>query len=385
MPRAVIVGAGIGGLTAAIALKRRGWDVAVYERAPELREVGAGITLWTNAVKVLRKLGVGEGVESVAAPFKRSEMRTWRGRILIATDFERLNEKLGAPSIGIHRADLQSQLADALGREHITLGTTCVAYTQDEKTATALFAEGDEGRGQILVGADGIKSLVRNQLLGPEPPRYAGYTAWRGVGLIDRPEIPLGVNVLAIGRGSQVGMLPIGGGRTYWFATANVPAGEQPGPGGHKADLLARFADWWPAFPAAVEATPASAIVRNDIVDRPPVRKWTDGRVTLLGDSAHPTTPNLGQGACQAIESAFVLAEKLAQAESAPAGLLAYERARFDRTAMITKESWKLGRMLATENRLKCWLRDRMLGLLGGLSVKRIEKVIGVDVSDGCE
>lgn len=380
MPRAVVVGAGIGGLTAAIALKQTGWDVEVYERAAELREVGAGITLWTNAVRVLRQLGVGEAIEGMAAPIRLSEARSWRGRLLMRTDFSYLNEKLGAPTIGIHRADLQARLADHLGRDLIHFGTTCVAYMTDEKGANALFAEGDDVRGQILVGADGIKSLVRNQLLGPEPLRYAGYTAWRGVGLIDRPEVPLGVTVLAMGRGSQVGMLPIGGGRTYWFATANVPAGGEDAAGGHKAELLRRFGDWYPAIPAVIDATPESAILRNDIVDRPPVRRWTDGRVVLLGDAAHPTTPNMGQGACMAIESALVLAKCLRAAETPEAGLSAYEQARFDRTAMITNQSWKLGKVFAYENPLACWFRDRLFGLAGGLAVKQTEKVIGVEV-----
>lgn len=380
MPRAVIVGAGIGGLTAAIALKQTGWDVSVHERAQELREVGAGITLWANAVKVLRKLGVGEAIESASATIRQTEIRTWRGKLLLGSDFDEVNRKLNAPTIGIHRADLQSKLADALGREHINLGMTCVSYVHDEKGATALFAEGDEVRGQLLLGADGIQSLVRNQLLGNEPPRYAGYTAWRGVGLINRPEVPLGVTLLALGRGSQVGMLPIGAGRTYWFATANVPAGEAAGPGGHKADLLKRFGDWYPAFPAAIDATPDEAILRNDIIDRPPVRTWTDGRVTLLGDAAHPTTPNLGQGACQAIESAYVLAKCLREADDVPSGLLAYERARFDRTAQITNESWKLGKILAYENPLKCWLRDRLLSLMGSHARKQTEKLISVEV-----
>lgn len=383
MPRAVVIGAGIGGLSAAIALKRTGWDVAVYERAPELREVGAGISLWTNAVKVLRKMGVAEPIEVAAAPMAHSEMRSWRGRLLLATDFREIHRKLGAPSIGIHRADLQAKLADALGREHIHLGMTCVSYTQDEKGVNALFAEGDEVRGHILVGADGIKSLVRNQLLGPEPLRYAGYTAWRGVGMIGCLEVPLGMTVLVMGRGSQAGLLPIGGGRTYWFATANVPAGQTAGPGGHKADLMARFQDWYPPIPAVIDATDESAILRNDIVDRPPVRKWTDGRVTLLGDAAHPTTPNLGQGACQAIESAWVLAKSLANAETAPAGLLAYEQARFDRTAEITNQSWWMGKLFAYENPVTCWLRNRLLGLagiFGGFTLKQTEKIIGVEV-----
>lgn len=380
MPRAVIVGAGIGGLTAAIALKQIGWDVAVYERALELREVGAGITLWTNAVKVLRKLGVGEAIEAASAPIRLSEVRSWRGRLLMQTDFGYLSKKLGAPTIGIHRAELLAKLADHLGRDHITLGTTCVSYATDENGANALFAEGDDVRGQILVGADGIKSLVRQQMLGPEPLRYAGYTAWRGVGLIDRPEVPLGVTLLAMGRGSQAGLLPISGGRTYWFATANVPAGGEGAPGGHQAELLKRFGNWYAAIPAVIEATPENAVIRNDIFDRPPVRRWTDGRVALLGDAAHPTTPNMGQGACMAIESAFVLAKCLRAAETPDAGLRAYEEARFDRTAMITNQSWKFGKIFAYENPVKCWLRDRLSALLGGLAVKQTERVIGVEM-----
>jgi len=380
MPRAIIIGAGIGGLTAAIALRQAGWDASVYERASELREVGAGITLWTNAVKVLRKLGVAEPIEAVASTIRKSELRTWRGKLLVATDFSNLDTKLGAPTIAIHRAVLQAKLADALGREHIHLGMMCIAFNQDEKGASALFAEGDEIRGQILVAADGIKSLVRNQLIGAAPLRYAGYTAWRGVGLVDRPEVPTGLTVVATGRGSQFGMLPISDGHTYWFATANVPAGGEDGAAGHKAELLKRFGDWWPAVPAVIDATAERAIIRNDIVDRVPVRNWTDGRVTLLGDAAHPTTPNLGQGACQAIESAYVLAQSLKHAESAPEGLLAYEKARFDRTAHIAKHSWKIGKMFAYESPFKCWFRNRALALSGGYSRRFTEKIIGFEV-----
>src|SRR5262245_39201847 len=379
MPRAVIIGAGIGGLTAGIALKQTGWEMAVFERAPVLSEVGAGITLWTNAVKVLQKLDVWKSMEEDASVIGSSEVRTWWGKVLMEMDFGSLNKKLGAPTIGIHRADLQSKLADALGREHIHLGATCVGYSQDATSATAKFADGREERGDLLIGADGIKSAIRAQMLGDEPLRYAGYTAWRGVGLIDRPEVPLGVTLLAMGRGSQVGILPIGRGRTYWFATANVPAGESDPPGGHKPPLLKRFGDWWPAIPAALEATPESGIIRNDIFDRKPVRKWSDGRVTLLGDAAHPTTPNMGQGACQAIESGFVLSKCLKSIAEVPSALLAYQDARFDRTAMITNRSWSFGKIFAYENRLKCWARNAFFRLFGDLSVKSTEKLIGYE------
>lgn len=379
MPRAVVVGGGIGGLAAGVALRRVGWNVAVFERAPELREAGAGITLWTNAVKVLRRIGAGPAVEAVAHPIARSEVRDWRGRLVNAIDFGAMSGRLGAPTVGVHRADLQAALADVLGRDHLRLGKECVGYERDAAGVTARFADGSTERGDVLIGADGLKSAVRRQLLGDEPPRYAGYTAWRGVGVIDRPELPLGLTILAMGRGSQVGALPIGRGRTYWFATANVPAGGD-GPGGHKAELLKRFGDWWPAVPAVIEATRAEAILRNDIVDRPPVRRWTDGRVALLGDAAHPTTPNMGQGACQAIESAAVLARHLEHATDIPAALTAYAESRFTRTAMITNRSWTYGKVFALEAGWACWLRDRLSGLLGGLAVRDTEKLIGAEV-----
>jgi 2-polyprenyl-6-methoxyphenol hydroxylase-like FAD-dependent oxidoreductase len=377
-PRVLVIGGGIGGLTAAIALNRAGIPAAVYERAPELREVGAGITLWTNALKVLRKLGAGPAVEAKSTPLQQSEIRTWRGGLLSAMDLSELEAKYAAPTVGIHRGDLQAALADHLGREHITLGAACVGFTQTADGVTARFADGREARGEFLIGADGLNSAVRTQLLGPQKPRYAGYTAWRGVGHIDRPEVPVGKTLLAMGRGSQVGYLPIGGGRTYWFATANTPPGGTDGPKGAKAVLLERFADWYAPIPAVIDATPDAAILRNDIIDRPPVTNWTDGRVTLLGDAAHPTTPNLGQGACMAIESAWVLAGCL-KADGVN-GLKAYQKKRFARTAEVTTRSWSLGKMMAVEGRFGCWVRDRLMGLFRGEGVKLVHRLAGTEV-----
>lgn len=377
-PRVLVIGGGIGGLTAAIALNRAGIPTAVYERAPELREVGAGITIWTNALKVLRKLGVGPAVEAKSTPLRQSELRAWRGQVLSEMDLSDLNARFGAPTVGIHRADLQAALADHLGREHIILGAACVGYTQDANGVTVRFADGREVRGEFLIGADGLNSAVRTQLLGPQKPRYAGYTAWRGVGHIDRPEVPVGMTMIALGRGSQVGYLPIGGGRTYWFATANMSAGGSDGPVGAKAALLARFRDWYAPIPAVIEATPDAAIIRNDICDRPPVTNWTDGRVSLLGDAAHPTTPNLGQGACMAIESAWVLAECL-KADRVN-GLKAYQQKRFARTAEITNRSWSLGKMFAVESGLGCWFRDRMFKMFRGEGTKLASRLAGTEV-----
>jgi 2-polyprenyl-6-methoxyphenol hydroxylase-like FAD-dependent oxidoreductase len=374
--RAVIVGGGIGGLTAALALRRVGWNPVVFERAPELREVGAGITLWSNAVKVLRQLGVAEKVEELATPLRKSEVRRWDGKLLTDLDLGQLSDRAGAPTIGVHRADLQRALADAVGPESLTLGAPCVGFRQDANGIFVRLSDGREEKGDLLIGADGLRSVVRSQLLGPEKPRYAGYTAWRGVAVADRPEVPTGATLLALGRGSQVGYLPIGGGRTYWFATANVPEGWTDTASRTKSVLVEFFADWYPPIPGVIAATEESAILRNDIHDRPPVRTWGTGRVTLLGDAAHPTTPNLGQGGCMAIEDAPVLARCLAEATDIPAALREYERLRYERTAMVTRASWRLGKLFALEGLLSCWLRDTAIAAFPAMAARRTERLI---------
>ena len=378
--RPILIGGGIGGLTAAIALQRHGIDCTVYERAPELREVGAGITLWTNATHVLHRLGIGDRLEAVATPLRHSELRSWRGRLLSEMDLGQLLVKFGHPTVGIHRADLQAVLADYFGRDRIVLGADCVGFHQDATGVTARFADGREARGDVLIGTDGIKSAVRHQVVGPEPFRYRGCVAWRGVGIIDRPEVPLGTSLVAVGPRKHFGYLPIGGGRTYWFATDNQPAGGSDTPGQTKAHLLRLFGDWYRPIPAVIDATDESAILRGDIIDRKPITRWGEGRVTLLGDAAHPTTPFLGQGACMAIESASVLADCLKAAYDPISGLREYERKRFARTAEITNTSWTLGRLFTLDSRFLNWGRDRLIGNLPGGGAGFTERLVRTEV-----
>ncbi|MGL6094357.1 MAG: FAD-dependent monooxygenase, partial [Fimbriiglobus sp.] len=237
----------------------------------------------------------------------------------------------------------------------------CIGYTVDRDGITVRFADGRVQQGDILIGADGLRSVVRGQVIGVHKPRYAGSTSWQGVGFVDRPEVPTGTTLLAVGRGSQFGYLPIGGGRVCWFATANCPPNMYDPPGTAKPNLLKRFADWYPPIPAVLEATDADAISRSDVLDRPPVAPWGFGRVTLLGDAAHPTTPNLGQGAGMAIEDAAVLARCLGAASVPIGGLRAYEAARFERTAFVTNRSWKVGRSFGLESEFWCRLRNAWL------------------------
>lgn len=226
------------------------------------------------------------------------------------------------------------------------------------------FANGHTDEADVVVGADGIHSVVRAAVLGPEVPRYSGYTCWRGI--CQRPaSIEPGYVAEWWGRGKRVGITTLPDDRVYWWATKNAP------PNGREADdrafLIAEFRDWAEPAPTLFATTPADRIFRNDILDRPPARKWSKGRVGVIGDAAHPTTPNLGQGGCMAIEDAVVLARCLATASDPARGLEAFAAERRPRTTAITRESWKFGRLGQTEGRLTCWLRDAAIGLLAGL------------------
>ena len=331
--RALIVGAGIGGLAAAVALRRVGIETLVIEQVAEIREVGAGLSLWSNAVNALRELGVEASVLASASVIERNESRTRSGRLIAHNDLAEISRIAGAPCICVHRGVLQRILLDALPPGSVRTHARCSGFDN----STAVLDSGERIAADILIGADGISSVIRARLHGSEPPRYAGYTCWRGICqdsgvLADRSAL------LAIGSGTQFGVWPCGAGQLYWFLTKNAPEGTRQ----TKADAVALCRDWAAPAPSIVEATPEEAIVQNDIVDRRPLQWWGRG-ATLLGDAAHAATPNLGQGACQALEDAVVLAHCLGSVRPIDAALRDYERLRIARTTTIVRDSCAAG------------------------------------------
>jgi 2-polyprenyl-6-methoxyphenol hydroxylase-like FAD-dependent oxidoreductase len=279
---------------------------------------------------------------------------------------------VGVPSAAVHRADLQELLLRRLGRQNVRLGAECSGFEQDDEGVDVLFADGSRERGDLLIGADGLRSTVRAALFGPEEPRYAGYTAWRAVVRPGRSLLPWGSAFESWGRGARFGCARIGGGRVHWFATKNAPEGERDGlpgsPSGPKASLTELFGGWHHPVPALIAETDEGAIRRDDIYDREPLAaSWGRGRVTLLGDAAHPSTPNLGQGACQAIEDAGALSRCLGGTgnTTAPDGVASalrrYEDLRRERTAWIVRRSRAIGRIGQMENALLCGLRNAAL------------------------
>jgi 2-polyprenyl-6-methoxyphenol hydroxylase-like FAD-dependent oxidoreductase len=355
--KAIIIGGGIGGVTAGIALQRTGFNVTVFERAEELREVGSGLPLWTNALRAFQKIGLEHVLETLGATVTAGSISTWRGDTLVDLRTEELLKRLGTINAVVHRAELLALLLETLGADKVQLGATCVGFTQDATGVCARFADGREVRGDVLIGADGLHSVIRAQLFGASKPRYAGYMCYRGLAHITRTEL----ETWAWGKGYQFGVTPMSKGRAYWFAQFYTPEDAQDKAGGRKREMLDFFQDWHDPIPAVIEATAEEDILRNPIYENEPLRQWSHGHVTLLGDAAHTMTPNLGQGACQAIEDAVELAECLKAEQDIVSALKQYEKRRVRRTNRIRLMARLVGQVVQWENPTACRIRNAFI------------------------
>jgi salicylate hydroxylase len=343
MTRVAIIGGGIGGLTAANALRRAGVEVSVYEAAAELKEIGAGVALHANAMRVLRFIGVEEAVRKVAG---RTEYAVTRdgitGRTISKTSRARQVELMGIEPATVHRADLLDVLAAALPEGIASLGKRCVSVESGGTSAVARFADGTDAEADVIIGADGIHSAVRTSLFGPDAPRFTGKICYRSV--IPTAAVRAGVlSDVAADNGQWLGphgtivLYPLRGEELI-----NVVAHYDDDTYRHeswvteceRAEVLDRYAGWHESLLRLFEA--GQTWYKWALYDRDPIPAWTSGRVSLLGDAAHPMLPYLGQGACQALEDGAVLANALSARPSDPvAALAAYERTRRPRASAV--------------------------------------------------
>lgn len=328
--RILIAGAGIGGLTAGIALKQAGFNVRLFEQSAHQREAGAGLWLWQNAMRALDSIGVGDAVRDAGVRNAHGGVRTWRGDVLV----ERVPANPAYESVALLRADLQAALSNALDSDDIQYGASAVEFEQDSNGVTLRLASGEEICGDILIGADGIYSTIGTQLFGPRQLRYAGFTAWRGVTRLPHSRIPTGV---LWGNGARFGFMPVRDGQVNWFAGRRIAANSPDA--GRKEELLRMYQGWAEPIEVAIAGTDEAAILRHDIYTAPPLSIWSRGRVTLLGDAAHSMTPSIGQGACQAIEDAVVLADKLRGNANPAEALQDYETTRKQRAYAVAHYS----------------------------------------------
>lgn len=341
--KVTVIGAGIGGLTAGIALKQAGYDVTVYERVSKLRPAGAGISLWSNGVKVLNRLGLGHEIASIGGEMNRMEYRSHRDESLSNVDLQPLFGTVGQRPYPVARTDLQNMLLKAFGPQDVHLGMKCVAVEQTDENATAIFEDGSRVTSDLIVAADGIHSIVRKHILGKALSlRYAGYVNWNGL-VPANPALCEADNwVLYVGEGKRASMMPVGGDRFYYFFGVPIPIGSSTEPADRRAELANHFAGWPKPVQALIETLDPMASNRLEISDIDPPERLTKGRIALLGDSAHATTPTLGQGGCQAMEDALVLAQFLMTTNISVADALArYEKSRKSRTAQLVLKARK--------------------------------------------
>jgi 2-polyprenyl-6-methoxyphenol hydroxylase-like FAD-dependent oxidoreductase len=375
--RALVVGGGIGGLCTARALSQAGYEPLVFEKATALEhvQVGGAIHVWHNGMRGLQKLGFGEQLERATGPAAKvavAEMRNWRGRLITSWSPAQTERELGAATVGVLRPDLHRILEGNTEAGIVRLGKKCVGFSEDGSSVTARFADGSEEKGDVLIGADGLRSAIRAALKGDEPPRYAGYASCQAVAPYPVDDtVPIGLFRVVWGRGARFLFYRLGAEHVYWEGIFATEAGRTDPPGGKKRGVLDRFAGWDSPVEAILAATAEEAIFRADIYDRPTLKTWGRGRVTLLGDAAHAMTNAVGQGANQTIEDAVVLGKLLAGKADVPSALRAYETSRIGRTTEVHKLASTLSSMSLWDNPLVCAVRDRMLTVMFAMVGKR--------------
>ncbi|HEX7772405.1 MAG TPA: FAD-dependent monooxygenase [Pyrinomonadaceae bacterium] len=363
MVQIAIIGGGIGGLTAALTLQQSGFQAEVFEQAPELLEVGSAIAIWSNAMRVLQHVQLAEKIFKCAGVVNELRWMDQNGfllnRVSIAND--------ETPAVALHRSDLQRTLRQALPQSIIHLGHALVAHQQHGDKMIATFANGNSIESDFLIGADGVHSRVRAQFINDGEPVNRGYTIWRGTSPIIPEAIPPGIGMELYGRGKRFGIGPVGLGRTGWWAAANTDNTDQ------FTDL---FAGWYTPVMELIEATPPSTILKTGATDRDPNKRWGAGRMTLLGDAIHPTTPNLGQGGCQAMEDALVLTRCFENYGATEKALRTYEHLRHRRTAILTRISRYYGRVGQLENMWARTLRRMPLSLAPEPLAQRLMQIV---------
>lgn len=339
--RFLVVGAGIAGLATAVALHRNGHDVQVLEQRTDLG-AGTAITIWPNALAALDEIGAGDGVRDAGGRVTAGAIRWRSGRWLRRPAGQRMVTALGEPLVVVRRSTLTDLLRGSLPTGAVTTGAAVTTVTVTGSRVQVTLADGHVAEADAVIGADGIGSVVARTLNGPLPSRYVGYTAWRGIA-----GVPLDPEVAGetLGPGVQVGHVPLDSDHTYWFATERTAEGGRA-PEGEHAHLARLLSGWAAPIPELLAATAPQHLLRNDLYDRARARHWCRGPVVIVGDAAHPMRPHLGQGGCQGIEDAAVLARCVAQAPNLPRAFASFAEFRRRRVRGVVREAEAIGRVL---------------------------------------
>ncbi len=376
-----IIGGGIAGLTAAIALNKAGFKTSIFEASKNHGVAGAGLALAANAIMAFDRLGIKDDIIKKGRLLSAFTIFDQKGNTITKTNSARLSKKYGADNFTIHRHDLHQVLLSKIDPNTLFTDKKVINFEQIKNAIRLTFSDGTEHTTSFLVAADGIHSVIRQKLIPHSTPRYSGYTCWRAV--IESPDLVINESSESWGTTGRFGIVPLADNKIYWFACINAEANNSTFKNYTTKDLLNHFIDFHDPIPAILKASKDEDLIWNDIIDLKPIDHYAFENIVLIGDSAHATTPNMGQGACQAIEDAVILADDMDRNISIEAAFKNFEKRRLNRTHYITNTSWKIGKIAQLEHPLLISLRNFAFRKLPSrIQEKQIEKLYEVDLGN---
>ncbi|MFD2906851.1 FAD-dependent monooxygenase [Sphingobacterium anhuiense] len=378
MKRFTIIGGGVAGLTAAIGLNKIGIQATIFESAKALKGIGAGFGLAANAIQALEYLELKAGVIPLGHYLENYNILDKQGRILAAPETKTISNKYEQDNFAIHRADLHQFLLAQIEHENLHLGKRALKIEYQDGGIDIFFEDGTIHQTDYLIIADGVNSRLRQQLIPCSAPRYAGYTCWRAT--IDNANINLSTGSETWGNKGRFGMTPLVGNKIYWYACINSPAHNKVFSRYTIKDLQQNFTSYHDPITSILAETNDQQLIWNDIIDIKPLKNLAFGNILFIGDAGHATTPNMGQGACQAIEDVAVLIDELKKTTDVALAFQIFEKRRLKRTRYITETSWSIGKVAQWENPISIIIRDTLMRILPEeVKQYKLKKLLSVD------
>lgn len=368
-----IVGGGIGGLTTAIAFEKLGQSVTVFEASPSIKPVGAGLGLGGNAVGAFKVLGIEKAVIAKGRLLQNFPILDQNGKVISNVNSGKIKSRFSIENFSIHRANLHAVLMEHIKHSEIQQNKRLAKITQSGSAYRLEFEDNSHAMADIVIGADGVHSRTRSYVNPTSKIRYAGYVCWRAV---TESAIEIESGFETWGKNGRFGAVPLSNNRIYWFLCINAASPNQ-----HKDftmdDLARLFQGYHDPIPQIINSTPSEALIYNPIIDLEPQPRFAKERVLLIGDAAHATTPNLGQGACQAIEDVAVLYQILQKEPDYEQAFETFEKRRIKRTHFIVNTSYRVGKVAQMDNPFFCALRNALFRAVPpAVSNKQLEKVV---------
>ncbi len=374
--KGIIVGAGIGGLSTAIAMRKRNIDVKIYEASDRLSPVGAGILVPPNAMIILDRYGLVEKIKGAGVCIDSLIVFDSKGKKISETPAHFSKNGTGYQTVAIHRGVLQNIFLDSLPLDVVVTGKRCSHVNAGLDSTEVFFEDGSSISGKFVVGADGLYSKVRESIFPNRNLRYSGQVCWRGISNIKLSSKWRKSLSEVWGAGIRFGFVSVEDSKVYWYATKLEEASGVDDTASIKEMLLDIYSEFPDPVSDVISQTDNSSIIRGDINDLSPMKSWFSKSTVLIGDAAHASTPNLGQGGAQAIEDSWVLAEKIANSNSVQDAFEQFQALRFSKVQKVVNISWQIGKMTNFTNKGTCKIRDVLFRCVPDFMAKQQSRVM---------